>query len=78
LLDQAKALPPTTIQWAGSVIGGDVEGDMSASSGQKRRRRRERQFLAFHESISMRTTRLAVGATFGLVVLQVARTLLSS
>jgi hypothetical protein len=51
---------------------------MSASSGEKRRRRRERRFLAFHESISMRTTRLAVGATFGLVALQIARTLLSA
>jgi hypothetical protein len=61
-----------------SVIGGEVEDDMSASSGEKRRRRRERRFLAFHESISMRTTRLAIGATLGLVVLQVARTLLSA
>jgi hypothetical protein len=65
-------------QRSDSVIGGEVEGDMSASNGEKRRRRRERQFLEFHDSISMRTTRLAIGATLGLMVLQLARTLLGA
>lgn len=51
---------------------------MSASSGEKRRRKRERQFISFHEVFSMRATIVAVMATFGLLLLQVARTLLKA
>jgi hypothetical protein len=49
---------------------------MSASSGEKRRRRRERRFIAFQEAISTRATTVAVLATFGFVLLQIARTLI--
>jgi hypothetical protein len=49
---------------------------MSVSSGAKRRRRRERRFVSFHDVFSMRATILAVMATFGLLLLQVARTYL--
>jgi hypothetical protein len=49
---------------------------MSASSGEKRRRRRERRFLELNEAISMRATTLAVVATCGFLLLQVARTFL--
>lgn len=51
---------------------------MSASSGQKRRRRRDRRFISFHEVFSMRATILAVMATFGLLLLQFARTFLKA
>lgn len=49
---------------------------MSVSSGEKRRRRRERRFLELNDTISMRATMVAVAATFGFLVLQLARTLL--
>jgi|MudIll2142460700_1097286.scaffolds.fasta_scaffold40840_3 hypothetical protein len=49
---------------------------MSASSGEKRRRRRERRFLELHETISIRSTMLAVAATCGYLLLQVTRSLL--
>jgi hypothetical protein len=42
----------------------------------KRRRRRERRFLEFLDSVSMRATMLAVAATGGFLLLQVARSLL--
>ena len=51
---------------------------MSVSSGEKRRRRRERRFISFHEVFSMRATILAVMATFGLLLLQFARTFLKA
>lgn len=51
---------------------------MSASSGEKRRRRRERRFVSFHEVFSTRATIVAVMATFGLLVLQAARTFLKA
>jgi hypothetical protein len=51
---------------------------MSASSGEKRRRRRERRFLAFHDLLSMRASTAAIVATFGFVVLQIARTFLKA
>jgi hypothetical protein len=51
---------------------------MSASGGEKRRRRRERRFLAFHDLLSMRASLAAIGATFGFVVLQIARTILKA
>jgi hypothetical protein len=50
---------------------------MSASGGEKRRRRRERRLLDFHESGSARAAMVAVAATFGFLLLQVARTLIS-
>jgi hypothetical protein len=53
---------------------GVARGAMSASGGEKRRRRRERRFLAFHDLLSMRASTAAIVATFGFVVLQIART----
>ena len=51
---------------------------MSASSGTKRRRRRDRRFLEFYDTLSMQATILAVVATFGFLAFQVARTLVSA
>jgi hypothetical protein len=47
---------------------------MSASGGAKRRRRRERRFLDFHDAFSLRASIVAVLATGGFLVLQIART----
>ena len=52
------------------------EPDMSASSGEKRRRRRARRFVEQHDTFSMRASMLAVVATGAFFVLQVARSLL--
>jgi hypothetical protein len=49
---------------------------MSAPGGEKRRRRRERRWLEFHDTGSARAALVAVAATGGLLLLQVARTLL--
>lgn len=49
---------------------------MSASGGVKRRRRRERRWLQFHEAGSTRAALVAMAATGGLLMLQVARLLL--
>jgi hypothetical protein len=49
---------------------------MSASSGEKRRRRKERQFLAFHDTLSVRSTLVAIAATCGFLIWQAARSLL--
>ena len=51
---------------------------MSTSSGEKRRRKRERRFIEFYDTLSMRATRVAIAATCGFVLLQIARTLLSA
>ena len=53
-------------------------GEMSASSGEKRRRRRERRFLQRHNLASIRATVVAIGATGGFLVLQLARSLLGA
>lgn len=47
---------------------------MSTSSGAKRRRRRERRFLAFLDAFSLHASIVAVMATGGFLILQVART----
>jgi hypothetical protein len=49
---------------------------MSASSGEKRRRRRERRFLDFHDTLSVRSTVVAIAATCGFLIWQAARSLL--
>jgi hypothetical protein len=49
---------------------------MSASSGEKRRRRRARRFVEKHDTFSMRASALAVVATGAFFVLQVARSFL--
>ncbi len=50
---------------------------MSASSGEKRRRRRERRFLQVNDTLSLRSTIVAVAAGFGLLAFQLARTLIA-
>jgi hypothetical protein len=50
---------------------------MSASSGEKRRRRRERRFTELYDALSLRSTIVAVAAGFGFLVFQVARTLVT-
>lgn len=50
---------------------------MSASSGEKRRRKRERQFLEFYDTMSLRATIAGVGGSIALLVWIVARTVLA-
>jgi hypothetical protein len=54
------------------------EGTMSTSSGTKRRRRRERQFLEFCDAFSIHAAIVAIAATFGFLLLQAARSLLTT
>jgi len=53
-------------------------GGMSASSGEKRRRRRERRLIELHNLASIRATLVAISATCGFLVLQLARSLLGA
>lgn len=50
---------------------------MSASSGEKRRRRRERRFLELNDTLSLRSSIVAVAAGVGFLVFQVARTIVT-
>jgi hypothetical protein len=56
---------------------GAVRSVMSASSGEKRRRRRERRFLELQDTLSIRSTVVAIAATCGFLLLQAARLLLN-
>lgn len=49
---------------------------MSVSSGEKRRRKRERRFLQFYDTIAMRATVAGVGGSIALLVFVAARSLL--
>ena len=69
--DSRRALTRTTAH-----PGKYAEGIMSASSGEKRRRRRARRFIEQHDTFSMRASMLAVVATGAFFVLQVARSFL--
>ena len=51
---------------------------MSASSGEKRRRKRERRFLEFYDTLSMRATIVGVGGGIALLVFVAARSVLAS
>jgi transposase-like protein len=51
---------------------------MSASSGEKRRRKRDRQFLEFYDTLSVRATVAGVGGSIVLLLFVVARSLFSS
>jgi hypothetical protein len=51
---------------------------MAVSSGEKRRRRRERLFLELCDALSMRTTTVAIAATGGLLLLQAARSIIGA
>jgi len=62
-------MPHTGEQW---------ESAMSASSGQKRRRRRDRRFRELHDTLSKRSTIVAVTAAFGFLLLQGARLILGT
>jgi hypothetical protein len=50
---------------------------MSASSGEKRRRRRARRFMELNDTLSLRSSIVAVAAGVGLLAFQVARTLIT-
>lgn len=54
------------------------EGVMTTSSGAKRRRKRERQFLEMCDTVSMRATIVAITATCGFLMLQIARSLITA
>ena len=66
--------PTVTVVPSERRAGGGV---MSASSGEKRRRRRERRFLQVNDTLSLRSTIVAVAAGFGLLAFQLARTLIA-
>ncbi len=51
---------------------------MSASSGEKRRRKRDRQFLEFYDTLSLRATAVGVGGSIALLLFVVARSVFSS
>ena len=51
---------------------------MSASSGEKRRRKRDRQFLEFYDTLSVRAAVAGVGGSIALLLFVVARSLFSS
>ena len=46
---------------------------MSTSSGEKRRRKRERRFLEFYDTVSMRATVAGVGGGIALLLWVAAR-----
>jgi hypothetical protein len=48
---------------------------MSATSGEKRRRKRERQFLDFYDTMSMRATVAGVGGGIALLLWVAARSM---
>ena len=48
---------------------------MSKSSGERRRRKRERRFAQFYDTLSMRASYAGVGATGGFLVWLVARSI---
>jgi hypothetical protein len=50
---------------------------MSASSGEKRRRKRDRQFLEFYDTLSVRATLAGVGGSIALLLFVVARSVFS-
>lgn len=50
---------------------------MSASSGEKRRRKRDRQFLEFYDTLSVRATVAGVGGGIVLLLFVVARSVFS-
>jgi len=50
---------------------------MSNSSGMKRRRKRERRFLEFYDTISIRATIAGVGGSIALLAWVAARSVLS-
>lgn len=50
---------------------------MSASSGEKRRRRRARRFTELNDALSLRSSILAVAAGFGFLAFQAVRTLIT-
>jgi hypothetical protein len=51
---------------------------MSASSGEKRRRKRERQFLEFYDALSIRAAIAGVGGSLVLLAWFAARSVLQS
>ena len=51
---------------------------MSVGSGEKRRRKRDRQFLEFYDTLSLRATVAGVGGSIALLLFVVARSVLSS
>lgn len=51
--------------------------EMSASSGEKRRRKRERQFLHFYDTMSLRATVAGVGGGIVLLIWIAARSVLA-
>jgi hypothetical protein len=50
---------------------------MSVSSGEKRRRKRDRQFLEFYDTLSARATVAGVAGSIALLLFVVARTVFS-
>jgi hypothetical protein len=55
-----------------------IEPVMSATSGTKRRRRREKRLIKFHETLSLRTTFVAIAGTVALLASIAVRSYLSA
>jgi hypothetical protein len=51
---------------------------MSAGGGIKRRRRREREFLQFYDTVSLRATIAAIGGTIAFLAWVAIRTVVAS
>jgi hypothetical protein len=51
---------------------------MSASSGEKRRRKRDRLFLEFYDTLSLRATVAGVGGSIALLLFVIARSVFSN
>ena len=56
---------------------GERGAAMSVSSGEKRRRKRDRQFLEFYDALSARATVAGVAGSIALLLFVVARSVFS-
>ena len=52
--------------------------DAMSGSGEKRRRKRDRRFIEFYETVSIRATIIGVGGSIALLAWVAARSVLSS
>jgi len=73
--DMHVSRPPA--QDSRRVPDGERGAGMSASSGEKRRRKRDRQFLEFYDALSARATVAGVAGSIALLLFVVARSVFS-
>jgi hypothetical protein len=65
-------------QYWDQALNGERGAAMSVGSGEKRRRKRDRQFLEFYDTLSLRATVAGVGGSIALLLFVVARSVFSS